>query len=120
MYHGWADTIVPQIYSQDYYDPVAVAMGGVRRIQRFMRLFMIPGMDHCSTAVAFGTFIGLDDFDALTTLEKWVERDQAPDSLEASGHTRDGEPISQILYPYRSDEFPGNWKKWRRHHNHWK
>lgn len=123
MYHGWADTIVPPIYTQHYYDQVAAAMGGVKRIQRFFRLFMIPGMDHCSTAqdlerVGFGTSIGLDDFDALTALEMWVERGQAPDSLEASGWTRDGSPISQVLYPHRSDEFHGKGKKGRRQGHH--
>lgn len=118
MYHGWADTIVPPIYSQDYYDRVSAAMGGVKKTQQFFRLFMIPGMDHCSTAqglepASLGTSIGLDDFDALTALEMWVERGQAPDSLEASGHTRDGSSISQVLYPYRSDEFPGKRKRGR-------
>ena len=115
MYHGWADTIIPPIYTQDYYDRVAAAMGGVKKIQKFFRLFMIPGMDHCSTAQAFGTSIGLDDFDALGALEMWVERGQAPDKLKASGFTRDGGPISQILYPYRSDYFHGKSKKWKRH-----
>ena len=115
MYHGWADTIIPPIYTQDYYDRVAAAMGGVKKIQKFFRLFMIPGMDHCSTAQAFGTSIGLDDFDALGALEMWVERGQAPDKLKASGFTRDGDPISQILYPYRSDYFHGKSKKWKRH-----
>ena len=119
MYHGWADTIVPPIYSQYYYDQVAAAMGGVKRIQRFFRLFMIPGMDHCSTAQGFGTSIGLDDFDALRALERWVERGQAPDSLEASGLTREGDPITQVLYPYRSDEFPGRGQKWPRRGRHW-
>jgi pimeloyl-ACP methyl ester carboxylesterase len=119
MYHGWADSIVPPFYSQYFYNRVADAMGGVKRIQKFFRLFMIPGMDHCSTAqslepIGLGTSIGLDDFDALTALEMWVERDRAPDSMEASGHTRDGDPISQTLYPYRFDEFPGKGKKGRR------
>jgi feruloyl esterase len=113
MYHGWADSIVPPIYSQYFYDQVAAAMGGVKNIQQFFRLFMIPGMDHCSTAVAFGTSIGLDDFDALGALEMWVERGHAPGSMDASGYTREGDSISQVLYPYRSDEFPGK-GKWRR------
>ena len=119
MYHGWADSIVPPIYSQHFYDLVANAMGGVKKTQKFFRLFMIPGMDHCSTAVAFGKSIGLDDFDALTALENWVERGQAPDSMDASGDTLDGDPISQVLYPYRSDEFPGQGKRGRWHGGHW-
>lgn len=119
MYHGWADTIVPPTYTTYFYDQVAEAMGGVKKVQKFFRLFMIPGMDHCSTAqglepIGLGWSIGLDDFDALTALEMWVERGHAPNSMEASGHTRDGAPISQTLYPYRADEFHGKHKKGRR------
>jgi hypothetical protein len=33
----------------------------------------------------------------------WVERGHAPDSLEASGWTRDGLPVEQVLYPYLPD-----------------
>lgn len=105
MYHGWADSIVPPLFSLNYYGRVVAAMGGVTKTQEFFRLFMVPGMDHCSTAQSLefngmGQSIGLDNFDALGALETWVERGKAPDSLEASGWTRKGLPIGQVLYPY--------------------
>jgi len=108
MYHGWADSIVPPIYTLDYYDRVVAAMGGVRRTQRFFRLFMVPGMDHCSTAqslefVGAGTSIGLDDFDALGALERWVEKGIAPRRLKASGKSLSGEEITRFLRPYSPD-----------------
>lgn len=108
MYHGWADSVVPPFYSLVYYDRVAAAMGGVKKTQKFFRLFMVPGMDHCSTAQSLefsgrGTSIGLDTFDVLGALEMWVEKGQSPDSLEASGWTRHGLPIAQVLYPYHSN-----------------
>jgi len=114
MYHGWGDSIVPPIYSLDYYDRVVAAMGGVRRTQNFFRLFMVPGMDHCSTAqslefAGLGTSIGLDDFDALGALERWVERGIAPKKLKASGKTLDGDTITQILYPYSPDVDDGHY-----------
>lgn len=110
MYHGWADTIVPPIYSQYYYDQVAVKMGGAEKVQKFFRLFMVPGMDHCSTAQGLKyagldtTSIGLDNFDALSALEKWVEEGEAPESMAASNE--DGS-IMQTLYPYEPVELPG-------------
>lgn len=105
MYHGWADSIVPPLYSLDYYDRVVAATGGVKKTQEFFRLFMVPGMDHCSTAQTLefagrGKSIGLDNFDALGALETWVEEGRAPDSLKAGGLTREGLPIEQVLYPY--------------------
>ena len=95
MYHGWADTIVPPIYSQHYYDQVADAMGGVKRIQRFFRLFMIPGMDHCSTAQGFGYF-------------DWIGRFRRPDGPRNVGRTGPGtgQPGGQWIYPRRGSDFP--------------
>ncbi len=44
----------------------------------FARLFVVPGMNHCSGGPA------TDQFDALSALMTWVEAGQAPDQLMAS------------------------------------
>ena len=89
MYHGWADSIVPPIRTIAYYEAVASAMGSLEKTQDFFRLFLVPGMDHCSTAKDLASLgfksIGLDNFDALGALEKWVEKGTAPDEIMASG-----------------------------------
>jgi pimeloyl-ACP methyl ester carboxylesterase len=106
MYHGWADPIVPPARTIAYYEAAVAQMGGLKKTQDFFRLFMVPGMDHCSTAqgLALGGLpfksIGLDDFDALTALENWVERDTAPDEIMASGQSLNGETITRPLFPY--------------------
>ena len=46
--------------------------------QDFFRLFMVPGMGHCSGGP------GPDRFDALSALENWVENGIAPESITAS------------------------------------
>ena len=46
--------------------------------QDFIRLFMVPGMLHCTGGP------GTDRFDALATLERWVEHGEAPETIEAS------------------------------------
>jgi hypothetical protein len=46
------------------------------------------------------TSIGLDNFDALAALEDWVERDNAPDKIMASGQNLDGDSITRPLFPY--------------------
>ena len=43
----------------------------------FLRLFVVPGMNHCAGGVA------TDRFDMLTPLEDWVERGIAPASVPA-------------------------------------
>ena len=46
--------------------------------QNFFRLFLVPGMGHCSGGP------GPDRFDALSALENWVENGIAPESITAS------------------------------------
>src|SRR3974377_707528 len=47
QYHGWNDQVLQPAYSPEYYESVAQANGGLRKTQRFYRLFMVPGMTHC-------------------------------------------------------------------------
>jgi feruloyl esterase len=90
MYHGWADPLVNPRNSIDYLRSVAVSGRGEDKrdhegIASFVRLFMAPGMTHCSGGP------GLNTFDTLTALERWVEEGKAPNKLIAS-HTALGFP----------------------------
>ena len=67
MYHGWIDQNIAPRNSINYYESVVETMGGERKTQNFLRLFMAPGMQHC------GGGPGPDTFDSLGALEKWVE-----------------------------------------------
>jgi hypothetical protein len=97
MYHGWADAIVPPTYTIDYYEQVAAHLGGLASTQDFFRLFMVPGMDHCSVQV----IDGYDDFDVLTALEKWVERNRVPEVIMAHQIGTEGDVRrTRPLYPY--------------------
>jgi len=94
MFHGWAD---PNIAPQDpveYFEAVEKRMGDVGD---FYRLFMIPGMPHCSGSADNGAdFVGPDAWEAsiaqLTdasnnwhlALERWVEKGNAPDKMIAT------------------------------------
>jgi feruloyl esterase len=97
MYHGWGDAIVPPTYTIDYYERVAAHLDGLESTQDFFRLFLVPGMDHCSAQV----IDGYDDFDMLTALENWVERDSAPKVILANQVSTNGKVLrSRPLYPY--------------------
>jgi feruloyl esterase len=83
LYHGWSDqTVVPE-GTINYYNQVLRAMGGVSKVADWLRLFMVPGMAHCSGGD------GPNRFDAVAALEEWVERGNAPDQILAS-HSSEG------------------------------
>lgn len=59
----------------DYYDTVERTMGGRPSTMDFFRLFVVPGMKHCSSGD--GAFA----VDFLSYLEAWVEQRRAPDVI---------------------------------------
>jgi feruloyl esterase len=59
-----------------------------------VRLFMLPGVQHC------GGGTGLTDFDPLDALDRWVAQGEAPDRIAASQVVA-GKPVrSRPLCPY--------------------
>jgi feruloyl esterase len=67
--------------SIDYYESVLSGFGSAGDVLSFYRLFMVPGMAHCSG----GT--GPNTLDFQGALERWVERGVAPDHLVATRST---------------------------------
>jgi len=76
VYHGTSDPIFSSDDTTIWYDALRAANGG--DAANFARFFRVPGMNHCSGGPA------TDQFDMLTPLVAWVERDQAPDAVTAS------------------------------------
>jgi hypothetical protein len=99
MYHGWADALVTPQKTVDYYEAVEKKMGGRAATQDFLRLFMVPGFDHCGLQAGPG--IDQNGFDPLTALEAWVEKGEAPQSLLATKRDKDGKTLwTRPLCPY--------------------
>ena len=78
LWHGWSDPHISPINTIAYYQAVRRFLGAPRTA-RFLRLFLFPGMYHCSGGDGFGAF------DVLTPLMSWVEGGAAPDRIIA-GH----------------------------------
>ena len=78
QYHGWSDPALAPQSSINYYNSVVKAMGGAKKTQESYRLFMVPGMAHCTGGE------GTSTFDMLAALEQWVERGNAPPQISAS------------------------------------
>jgi feruloyl esterase len=81
QYHGWNDQLISAQNSIDYYQSVLKFFGSAAEVDGFYRLFMAPGMAHCSG----GT--GPNSFDMQAALEQWVERGTAPDQIVATRAT---------------------------------
>ena len=89
MYHGWNDPAIPALSSVAYYDGVVKALGK-SEAEKAVRLYMVPGMLHCSGGpgvVDFGQdrteARGDAEHDVFTALEQWVETGKGPGTLTA-------------------------------------
>jgi feruloyl esterase len=79
VYHGYSDPALPPFRTVKYYEDLAdLIPGNFQRLQDSVRLFMVPGMQHC------GGGPGPNVFDTLTPLEQWVEHGVAPESIPAA------------------------------------
>lgn len=90
--YGWADSILQPMMGVNYYEQ-AVAKNGPDT-KDFFRLFMVPGMSHCSGG------IGPDQYDPMTAIINWVEKDQAPKSIMASRVEKNKVVRTRPLCPY--------------------
>lgn len=91
MYHGWADPGVQPEHTVVYYDSVLKKMG--KKQDDWLRLFMVPGMGHCSGGAANSP----NTFDKVGTLDTWRTTGKAPDQMMGSNAAAG---ISRPLCPY--------------------
>jgi feruloyl esterase len=102
LYHGWSDAAIAPQNAIDYYDSVLAKMGA-QQTGTFVRLFMVPGMQHCgggSGANSFGQLsVASDepDRDMDAALERWVDQGVAPERIVAAKRKNDMDPSSEIV-----------------------
>ncbi len=105
QYHGWNDPTLQPAYSPQYFDEVAAANGGVAATEDFYRLFMVPGMTHCSNGPGASNFGGVGqqlppardaEHDLVTALERWVEQGVPPAQFIGTKYT-DAEPATRTV-----------------------
>lgn len=102
-WHGWNDEAIPVQGTMRYYERVMEKMGGAEAVQRFFKLYLVPGGGHMSPhgtsnpdanppIVAPGQFYRL--------IVDWVEKGIEPDRIEIHSPSARPVEISQPLYPY--------------------
>ncbi len=92
LYHGWADPGIPPGHTVLFYEEVLQTMGPNQ--SDWLRLFMEPGMAHCSGGA------GPDQFNKMGVIERWREQNQAPDSILASHVSNGSIDMTRPLCPY--------------------
>jgi feruloyl esterase len=94
LYHGWADQGVSPRNTLDYYAQVHTRQGGLDKVRRWFRLFMVPGMFHCRGGDAPNTF------DFMPSIMAWVEKGVAPDGVIATQKVNGVVVRQRPLYAY--------------------
>ena len=109
VFHGLADGIVGPLDTINYFDRIGAAMPGR---DGFMRLYMVPGMAHCSGGDGLDSFgqgpdrkEGDAGHDLLKALEGWREAGHAPAAIIASKVDTGGSVIATrplCAYPQKA------------------
>lgn len=78
LYTGQADPVFSAKYHLQWYHRLIARNGGLHQTQKFARVFLVPGMNHCGGGPA------TSQFDAFGALVDWVEKGKAPERLLAT------------------------------------
>lgn len=93
IYHGWADPLITPGGTVDYVRDAMARSGGRAVTEDFMRLFLLPGVYHCTGGP------GEDTVDWLSSIQAWVEKGQAPATVTATKVARGGSVTSTRVVP---------------------
>ena len=90
LYHGWNDAAISPLSAINYYESVVKNMGK-QDAESFVRLYMVPGMQHCGGGPGPNVFgqLGVSpvndaQHNIYLALEEWVEKGTAPKTIIAS------------------------------------
>lgn len=81
LYHGFSDPSISPYQTVWFYRGLAQLEGGVAKLQKGARLFLVPGMSHCAGGPGPNTFATLDAMDA------WVSQNKEPNAIVATNAT---------------------------------
>jgi tannase/feruloyl esterase len=99
IYHGWNDAAISALNTIHYYEAVQNRMGK-QQADSFLRVFMVPGMQHCGGGPGPDVF-GQSGFSTpndaqhnmYLALEQWVEKGAAPSTVIATKQPGEGSAV---------------------------
>lgn len=110
IYQGWQDPSTNAGPTIDYYTGLADANGGLAKLSGSVRLFMVPGMYHCSGGPGVDVFGGSGhkplangsdpSRDMLWALISWVEQGVAPQSMVGAKNPMGAPGFTRLLCPF--------------------
>ena len=77
LWHGGNDAALSSNATIEYCNNMKVAVGGAPSADAFSRLYIAPGVNHCSGGP------GADSSDLLSAMDNWVVNGAAPATLTA-------------------------------------
>jgi hypothetical protein len=123
-YTGLAEDSIPPATSVNHFERVTAGMGGISEVQKFLRLYLVPGKAHSSQGRAFTVAGAVDpgknatvplprlpsvvnqtpsreQDQMFTALQDWVEKGSTPGSITLT--SRDGSVSYPIcVYPQKA------------------
>jgi feruloyl esterase len=95
--HGWTDGLIPASNTVAFYEGLQAKIPAKQR-ERQLRLFMVPGMNHCSGGE------GPSSIDTLAAIDAWATTSTPPERLIAArapgGPGPQQPPMTRPLCPY--------------------
>ena len=93
FWHGMSDPAIAYADTIRYYETLRRTLPGNGRVEKFARLFAVPGVLHC------GGGSGPTDMDAraLDKMTAWVEKGIAPEAIVANRTVEPGGRVRQFL-----------------------
>jgi feruloyl esterase len=92
MSHGWTDGLIPANNSVKFYKGLLTALPRYQTEEQ-LRLFMIPGMNHCAGGE------GATSWNPLDAIEAWSASGKAPERIVATRGGPGGFPGAPVLPP---------------------
>jgi feruloyl esterase len=103
LYHGWNDQAISPLNTIHYYQEIQKTMTP-SSVSQFVRLYMVPGMQHCAAGPGpntFGQFGPAQDHDPgkniYFALENWVEGNQPPGQIIATKYAGDNPANKAVM-----------------------
>lgn len=94
--HGLADQLIPSQGTVEYFRKMEAVMGGGQSTSEFVRLFLVPGVDHGLIGA------GASPVGQLDNLVRWVEEGKAPQYISADKKDESGNIIrTRKIMPYQ-------------------
>ena len=93
--HGLSDQLINPQGTIEYFKEVEKQMGGDKATSKFVRLYLVPGVNHGFVGAGAGP---VGEMDALIS---WVEKGKIPGVINAELHDMSGKLIrTRPLFPY--------------------